>query len=103
MGGRAYKGLWPLEFVDLEKVVQLRCGHFCSISVSVQQLMLSLKSVLLLARQGDSWSKKWDSQSHPSNGHRLLGVCWGGSSLVPEEGPVSAVTGGSSSYAPLQI
>lgn len=61
--------------------------------------MLSLKSVLVLARQGDSWPKKWDSQSHPSSGHRLLGVCLGRgrSSLVPEEGPVSAVTGSSSS------
>lgn len=75
MGGRDYKGLCPLEFVDLEKIVQLGCGHFCSISVSIQQLMLSLKSMLVLARQGDSWPKKWDSQSHPSSRHRLLGVC----------------------------
>lgn len=55
MGGRAYKGLWPLEFVVLKKIVQLGFGRFCSISVSIQQLMLSLKSVLVLARQGDSW------------------------------------------------
>lgn len=58
MDGRAYKGLWPLEFVVLEKIVQLGYGRFCSISVSIQRLMLSLKSVLLLARQGDSWPKK---------------------------------------------
>lgn len=82
MGGRAYKGLWPLEFVVLKKIVQLGFGRFCSISVSIQQLMLSLKSVLVLARQGDSWK------------------CVGGggwSSLVPGEGPVSPVTGGCSS------
>lgn len=93
MAGLAYKGLWPLGFVDLEEIVQLGYGRLCSISVSIQ-LMLPLKSVLVLARQGDSWPKKWDSQSHPSSRHRLLGVCLGGSSLVPEEGPVFAVTGG---------
>lgn len=48
MDGSAFKRLWPLELVDLEKIAQLSCGHVYSISVSIQWLMLSLKSVLVL-------------------------------------------------------